>query len=210
MLLSGSFLGLSIFTKIPSFTLIPLIGFLIFTQSKRNLAVLGLWFIPVLLIPAIWPVHSISTGEFNEWVDGINSQTHREPRPLNAAITQLLIDDPFLYILGFAGLIFAAVKKDSFMLLAIIPFLLFMFFINRVVPFHLVFLIAFLCISASKLFVDVLFYIKQIIKNKVLKSLSLVFVSSILVLGLGSGLASTITMVTHNVNYQYFADGLVC
>ena len=199
-------MGLSIFTKIPSFTLIPLIGFLIFTQSKRNLAVLGLWFIPVLLIPAIWPVHSISTGEFNEWVDGINSQAHREPRPLNAAITQLLIDDPFLYILGFAGLIFAPVKKDSFMLLAIIPFLLFMFFINRVVPFHLVFLIAFLCISASKLFVDVLFYIKQIIKNKVLKSLSLVFVSSILVLGLGSGLASTITMVTHNVNYQYFAE----
>ena len=85
-----------------------------------------------------------------------------------------------------------------------------MFFINRVVPFHLVFLIAFLCISASKLFVDVLFYIKQIIKNKVLKSLSLVFVSSILVLGLGSGLAGTITMVTHNVNYQYFGSGLVC
>ena len=111
VLLSGSFLGLSIFTKIPSFTLIPLIGFLIFTQSKRNLAVLGLWFIPVLLIPAIWPVHSISTGEFNEWVDGINSQAHREPRPLNAAITQLLIDDLFLYILGFAGLIFARSEK---------------------------------------------------------------------------------------------------
>jgi hypothetical protein len=204
VLLSGTFLGLSIFTKIPSFTLIPLVGFLIFTQSKKDLKILGLWFIPVLLIPLIWPLYSISVGEFDEWLVGINSQAHRQPRPLYTAINQLLIDDPFLLIFGFAGLVFAVMKKDLFILLAVVPFLLFMFLINRVAPFHLLFLIAILCVSASKLFVDIVYYIKRINKNRSFKLVSMVVVSSILVLGLAFGLASTIMLVAHSGNYQYF------
>ena len=204
VLLSGTFLGLSIFTKIPSFTLIPLVGFLIFAQSKKDLKILGLWFMPVLLIPLIWPFYSINVGEFDEWLVGVNSQVHRQSRPLYIAINQLLIDDPFLIIFGFAGLIFAVMKKDLFILLAVAPFLLFMFLINRVVPFHLLFLIAILCISASKLFVDTIYYIKKINKNRSFKLVSTIGVSSILVLGLAYGLASTIMLVVHNGNYQYF------
>ena len=35
--------------------MIPVVGFLIFTNSNKRLKVLGLWFIPVILIPLIWP-----------------------------------------------------------------------------------------------------------------------------------------------------------
>jgi 4-amino-4-deoxy-L-arabinose transferase-like glycosyltransferase len=76
--LSGVFLGLAIFTKIPTFIMIPVVGFLIFTKnSNRRLKVLGLWFIPAILTPLIWPAYSISSGHFNEWRNGI---LHQETR----------------------------------------------------------------------------------------------------------------------------------
>ena len=64
VLLSGIFLGLAIFTKIPVFTMIPLVAYFIYKYGingykKRRLKTLGLWFIPVILIPAIWPVYSV-------------------------------------------------------------------------------------------------------------------------------------------------------
>jgi 4-amino-4-deoxy-L-arabinose transferase-like glycosyltransferase len=53
ILLSGVFLGLAIFTKIPAFTMIPLVGFLVLRNASNNknkrLKILGLWLIPVLL-----------------------------------------------------------------------------------------------------------------------------------------------------------------
>ena len=45
ILLSGIFMGLAIFTKIPVFTMIPLVGFLIFTNNK-NWRMVGLWLNP--------------------------------------------------------------------------------------------------------------------------------------------------------------------
>ena len=100
VLLSGIFLGLSIFTKIPAFTMIPLIGYLIFRGSKMNFKILALWFVPVLLIPLIWPLRSISVGEFNKWFEGINDQAHRESSPLYFTIREFLIIDPILFICG--------------------------------------------------------------------------------------------------------------
>ena len=71
ILLSGVFLGLAIFTKIPAFAMIPLVGFLVYRNNNNdkkelrdhmlklsyngNLRTLGLWFIPVILIPLLWP-----------------------------------------------------------------------------------------------------------------------------------------------------------
>ena len=81
ILLSGIFLGLAIFTKIPAFTMIPAVGFLIFTNNNKNrLKVLGLWLFPVILIPLIWPAYSISSGQFNEWLNGI---IHQETRGIH-------------------------------------------------------------------------------------------------------------------------------
>jgi 4-amino-4-deoxy-L-arabinose transferase-like glycosyltransferase len=53
VIISGIFLGLSIFTKNPVITMIPLVGFLVFTNSNRSLKALGLWFAPIILIPLI-------------------------------------------------------------------------------------------------------------------------------------------------------------
>ncbi|MDQ6865668.1 MAG: glycosyltransferase family 39 protein, partial [Thermoproteota archaeon] len=79
-LLSGTFLGLAIFTKIPAFTMIPLVGVLIYgiNNNTKNLRVLlGLWLVPVILIPMIWPVYALSIGEFHLWVSGVFLQLHR-------------------------------------------------------------------------------------------------------------------------------------
>jgi 4-amino-4-deoxy-L-arabinose transferase-like glycosyltransferase len=63
IIISGIFLGLAIFTKIPVIAMIPLVGFLIFTNSNRSFKALGLWFAPVILIPLIWPAYAMSQGE---------------------------------------------------------------------------------------------------------------------------------------------------
>ena len=77
LLSSGIFLGLTIFTKVPAITLIPLVGFIIFTNNKKSFKALGLWIIPVILIPLIWPIHTVLAGEFDQWQDGIIYQTTR-------------------------------------------------------------------------------------------------------------------------------------
>jgi hypothetical protein len=108
-ILSGIFLGVCIFTKFPAFTMIPLIGFLIFrnTRSKKFLVV---WFIPVLLVPLISPLYAYSLGMSNTWWEGILYQSNRESRPLFSALNVLWQIDPVMIIIGFAGLIFAIIE----------------------------------------------------------------------------------------------------
>ena len=115
-LLSGVFLGLSIFTKIPAFTMIPLVGFLIYKTNKNNRGrLVALWFVPVVMIPMMWPLHSIWVGQFSYWLDGISYQTHRESQLFFASLTLFLRDDPVLLVAGIVGMIFAATKADYFL-----------------------------------------------------------------------------------------------
>ena len=197
VLLSGTFLGLSIFTKIPAIMIVPLVGYLIFTNSKWNFKILGLWFIPVILIPLLWPAYSISVGEFNSWLNGIIKQAHRAPNPLYFSITEFLMRDPLLLIVGSIGIILAVVKKDLFILLAVIPFLIFMYFVNYVVLHHLMWVVVILCISASRLFVDILTFVKR---YKPLLLLSLGGISLFFVFAF----TSTIELVTRNETSQFF------
>jgi 4-amino-4-deoxy-L-arabinose transferase-like glycosyltransferase len=69
IVLSGVFLGIAIFTKIPAFTMIPLVAFLIYRNNNRSLKALGIWFVPVILIPLIWPAQSILAGAFTSWTN---------------------------------------------------------------------------------------------------------------------------------------------
>ena len=73
IILSGIFLGLAIFTKVPVFTMIPLVMFLILrksnTSNKKRLLRIGVWLIPVVLIPMMWPIYAISVGQFSEWIE---------------------------------------------------------------------------------------------------------------------------------------------
>jgi hypothetical protein len=156
-LASGVFLGLAIFTKIPAFAFIPVLSFLVFTANNRKWKSLLLWFIPVVLIPIVWPAYALSHGEFDKWLDGIVWQaTERPDKPLLDAMLSLFFNvDPILLILAAVGLAFAAAKRDFFVLLWAVPYLTFLQIIGFVSVFHLITLVPVFCILASKVLVDV-------------------------------------------------------
>jgi hypothetical protein len=221
VLLSGIFLGLSIFTKVPAFAIIPLIGYLICISTNTNqsnikikknnshhhidIKKLGIWFIPVILIPLIWPIYSISIGEFDLWLKDMIWSAQREYNydnwPIGSSLLNSLVYifqiDPIIFLLGCASIIFSYIKRDHFILLWIFPFLIFLFVIDFVSFFHLILLLPVSCISAARLIVDLSNKVKKI---KFQRILPIVVVSIIGIFGLGS-----ITMLINlNVNSSYF------
>ena len=198
VLLSGIFLGLAIFTKIPAFTMIPLVGLLVYTNSNKSLKDLGLWFIPVILIPLIWPAYAMSLGQFNMWLDGIYVQAHRGKQTLFYSINIDFKIDSVLFILGIAGLIFAAIKRDFFVLLWAIPFLVFLYLIGFVSHWHLIPLIPAFCVAAARLIVN----LSNRISNKKIVQQILPF-AIISALGI-FGLVNTTILITSNNNSSYF------
>jgi 4-amino-4-deoxy-L-arabinose transferase-like glycosyltransferase len=198
VLLSGIFLGLAIFTKIPAFTMIPLVGFLIYINNNRDLKILGLWFVPVILIPLIWPAYALSAGQFNMWLDGVYGQTHRGKQTLFYSINIDFKIDSVLIILGMAGLIFAAVKRDFFLLLWVIPFLVFLYLIGFVSYWHLIPLIPAFCVAAARLIVN----LSNRISNKkiVQQILSFTIISAVGIFGL----VNTTILITSSNNSSYF------
>ena len=106
-------MGLAIFTKIPAFTLITLVGFLIYQNNNRNLKTLGLWFIPVILIALIWLAYATYSGHFDLWLNGVLWQTHRGVQTLFYSLKYDFQIDPVLLLLGIASLVFVAIKRES-------------------------------------------------------------------------------------------------
>jgi Dolichyl-phosphate-mannose-protein mannosyltransferase len=154
ILLSGIFLGIAIFTKITVFSLIPLVAFLILTNNKKNLKTLGLWFIPVILIPLIWPAYAISIDEFNLWLHGLYFQTHRGVQSLFESIIYDFQIDPILISIGIFGFAFAVIKKEFLILLWLFPFLGVLYFVGFVSYWHLLPLLPAFCIAAARLLED--------------------------------------------------------
>jgi len=164
ILLSGIFLGLAIFTKVPAFFMIPLVASLIYHNSnKHKLKTLGLWFIPVILIPMIYPAYAMYIGQLDVWERVVTADAaaapYRHNPPINPEfLTSLIRDfrmDPVLIILGIAGLAYAAIKRDLFILIFIVPYLVCLATIAfAVVPFHFSPLLPGFCIASSKLIID--------------------------------------------------------
>jgi Dolichyl-phosphate-mannose-protein mannosyltransferase len=184
LLSSGIFLGLTIFTKIPAITLIPLVGFIIFTNNKKSFKALGLWIIPVVLIPLIWPIHTMLAGEFDQWQDGIIYQTTRASKPLFDAINDFYNKDPVLLILGTAGFVFATiVRKDLLFIFWVVPFLVFFYAVDYVSHFHMIPLIPAFCIGAAVLIGDLS---EKVMRNRRLarRLLPIAIISAIGIFGL--------------------------
>jgi len=229
VLLSGIFLGLAIFTKVPVVALIPLVGFLIYTNNnnssssrKRRLKTLGLWFIPVILIPLIWPAYSVSIGQFNLWWQGVVHQTDRTVNLIDTDINGSLLKsvgvfyqiDPVLLILGIAGLIFAgAIKRDFLILLWVIPFTIFFVAIGFAQYFYVIPILPAFCIGAARMISDLSG--KKIIinisrnkgqgggegeKKRIQQILPLAIITGIAIFGL----ISTSMLITTNVNSSFF------
>jgi hypothetical protein len=199
ILLSGVFLGLAIFTKIPALTMIPLVGFLIYQNNNNNRKLtLGLWFIPVILIPLIWPAYATYRGEFDLWLDGVLWQTHRGVQTLFSSLKYDFQIDPVLLSLGIAGLVFIAIKRDLFLLLWTIPFLMFLYLIGFVSQWHFLPIIPAACIAAARL----INYLSNRIINK--KKIQRVLLSFIIISGIVIfGLTTTMPIATSD-NSLYF------
>ncbi len=199
-LLSGMSLGLAIFTKIPAFVMIPLTGFLTFRNAKRSINMVRFWFLPIILIPMIWPAYSIVNGQFTSWWEGVYYQTHREGQMLAESFQTILFkDDPMFLVLGIAGLTMAVIKKDLFVLLWIIPFLLFFLGIGWVSLYHWIPLIPAFSISIAAMIDELL---KRCQKKRIIKTFPLTLV---IALTIGSiGLVTTKQIITKNVNSTHF------
>jgi hypothetical protein len=205
MVLSGIFLGLAIFTKLPAFLMIPVVAYLVYTNSNnnynnnkfKNIKVLGLWFIPVILIPMIWPAYATLTGHFDEWIHGVLWQADRSSRSLSNAMEHVFKMDPLLLLLAIAGIIYARIKRDYFLPLWIFPYLILLFIVDWVYFFHIVPILPAFCIAAAVLLVDL---VRKSNKRKIVRPLTFSLIGAIIIFGL----LNTITLITINLNSTYF------
>jgi asparagine N-glycosylation enzyme membrane subunit Stt3 len=199
IVVSGILLGVSILTKIPVFTMIPLVGFLIYTNSNRNLKSLGLWFIPVILIPLIWPIESIWQGQFEEWIhDALWQTTGRVDKGVFEVFKWLFQADPVLLVVGISGSIFAGlIKRDFLALIWLIPLVMLFHFLGYTQPHFFIVALPAFCISGAILIGQVLSRIKN---KKLQQVMSTAIISGVLIFGL----ASTIVLISLSVNHSYF------
>jgi Dolichyl-phosphate-mannose-protein mannosyltransferase len=200
-LISGILLGLAIFTKIPIFTMVLPVGLLVFTNNKNSFKVVGMWLIPIILIPMIWPVYANSIGHFNDWLKGIHYQTHRGAQTFLVSLTVFFKADPVLFIVGISGLAFATIRRDYFLLLWAIPFLMTLYFIGWVLPYHFIPLFPAFCIAGARLFLEIL---NRIRFNSIAKISLFAIIAGILIFGV----TKTFLLITPNVNSFYFEGAL--
>ena len=201
IVLSGIFLGLAIFTKITGLYHDPANSIYHYKASqckyKNRLKRLGIWFIPVILIPMIWPAYAISVGEFSESIEGIVYPAVRESvRNLRTSILLIFEFDPIILLLGGAGIIYSVVKKDYFILLWVLPYLVFLYGIGWVTHFHWIMLFPPLCIVSALLFDNL---IKTIKVQKIRHLVGYGIVSAIAI----SGFMTTTALISSNLNAVY-------
>lgn len=201
ILLSGIFLGITIFTKIPVFTMIPMIGFLVYRNSKYRGRALVMWLIPVFLIPSMWPTYSIIFGEFHVWFGGVSQWGERiGMQGLLQSVSRIFIIDPLLVVLTLAGFVYACLKRDFFVLLWVIPFLIYFSLVGYVKTYYWIILLPAFSISAARIIVEAPRSLR-IGRIKIShKLLSYSLVSVVLVFGL----ISTTLIISMDLNSSYF------
>ncbi|NOJ29677.1 MAG: hypothetical protein DA328_05860 [Nitrososphaeraceae archaeon] len=198
VLISGIFMGLAIFTKIPVFTMMPVIAFIILEKNNKKLKTLGLWLVPVILIPLIWPASALFTGHFSDWMNGVLWQTSRESsKDLHHSIELIFLIDPILLVLSIIGFIYSELKGNYFIFLWVVPFVVFLSILGWVVHFHWILMIPVFCIISSLLIEGV---VKKIRYKRLSQVAGIVLITSISFFGL----TSTISLISSNLNSAYF------
>ena len=206
-LISGTLLGLAIYTKVPAITVIPVVGFLIITNT-RKWKMLGLWFVPVILVPLLWPAYALSVGQFDEWLDGVLWQaTEREvdsgespSHTISSELKNIFHMDPLLISLSLAGILFAALRRNYFILLWVVPFFVLSFVIHWVYYFHFILLLPVFCIASALLIIGVrnIFMKKDNVYKKIVPF------AAISAIGL-FGLTTTVLIMVNNFSLPYYA-----
>ena len=205
ILLSGIFLGLAIFTKLPAFSIIPLMGYLFFfsKSSKGTGKLFGLWLAPVILIPLIWPVYALSVGDLNEWLNGVlwqGSQRQGEGKTLGDVVTIFFKLDPVLFFVGISGIIFGAIKKDLFPLVWAAPYILLMYLVGWATHFHWILVLPVFCIAAALLLVRSSQLLLRINKNRMVGLVPYIAICSVCLFGL----VSTMVLITSNLSLAQY------
>jgi len=192
--LSGILFGVAIFTKLPAFVFIPLIIWIIF-QKRRNYKDLLVWIIPALLIPLLWPAHSISLDQFDLWIKDLIWQTQRSNSVIDL-IKHFLLIDPVLFAIGVTGIIYCAITKNKFVLLWFVPFMLFLSVIGFKQYFHWIPLIPIFCIAASIWLLNIPKHVK-VLKSK---TIHLIIISIVIVFGF----SSTLLVISNDLSSNQF------
>ena len=195
LIISGIFMGLAIFTKIPAFTIIPL-GIIMTYLLTRNKKYVLVWLVPVILVPLLWPLHATLNGDFDNWVNGVRYQISRD-RPLINTINTFFQIDPVLFILGLGGLVYSAIRKDYFLLLWSIPIFIFLQVVGYVSSFHLLLLLPPFCIAGGNMIEKIGNNISNIRMRNILPYLR------IAVIGI-FGISSITMLITLNMNSSYY------
>ena len=199
IVISGALLGIAVFTKVPIFTMIPLVGYVVYSASanKRKLKLLGLWFLPVILIPMIWPAYSASTGQFEIWLRDVIWQTQRQSAGFGTIVFSFFFFDPVLFLIGTAGFIYAGIKRDLFILLWIVPFVVFLTVIGYRQYFYWIPVLPIFCIAGARL-IELSATVRPILPY-------------VTIMGLGIfGLVSTLLVITSDVtSAQYQATAFL-
>ncbi|MFB5609559.1 MAG: ArnT family glycosyltransferase [Nitrosarchaeum sp.] len=149
IVLSGSLMGLAVFTKIPAFTMIFVVAWIVYNDRKK-LSDVMLLLIPFLAIPLMWPINAIMLDQFDLWQEGVLWQTQRTDSILDI-FGFFAVIDPLLFVLGLSGIIFAALRKDRFLLLWFIPFVVFLASVGYKQYFHWMMVIPVMCIASGVL-----------------------------------------------------------
>jgi Dolichyl-phosphate-mannose-protein mannosyltransferase len=205
VLLSGILFGLAIFTKESAVTFIPLLTYLVFTTKDFHqfgrLKIVIIWLVPVIILSIIWPLYSVSTNQFNNWLDGVLYQAERQERGLDDPLLAFFQIDPVFSILSILATIFAIFKaivlknRDFFFFFWVVPYFLFLFSIGGAVKyFHFILLVPVLSIEIALFIV----FISKIIRPKKLNPLHIF--ASIAIFGF----VSTVIMVSQDLTSTYF------
>ena len=198
ILISGISLGLAIFTKVPAFTMIPLVGFLVYSRNNKSLKVLGLWFLPVVLIPLIWPAQSILANQFEIWIKDVMWQASRENPGLPWLVFIFVHVDPVLFAMGLAGFAYSVMKRDYVVFLWAIPFIVFLSQIGTGSYFHWIPVLPIFTIAAARIVIEV---IEKIIKGQHSKKVFAI----ITIISFGAfGLVSTALLITTDMTSAQF------
>ena len=200
VVLSGIFLGITLFTKETMFVMIPLIAFLVY-RSTKNRRMLAVWIIPVILIPLLWPIQSLQDNQFHNWIGDLLFQVNRENNNFGNIVVSFLQFDPVLLILGLAGIVYCIIKKDWMILLWFVPFVIFLASIGYVQYFYWIPILPVFCIGAAKLLID----ISKKAKENVRPAMPFVITACVAVFGF----TMSFFLVTSNISGQYDAAAYV-
>ena len=211
--ISGAFLGIAMFTKVPASTFIPLVGFLIYNNNswRNSKKLFFLWLVPLLGLAMIWPIYAFSVGDIREWTDGILWQTNREGRDLFYSLQYDLAIDPVLLILGGAGLIYAILRRDLFTLFWIIPFFIFLYLIGFVSFWHFIPALPAFCIAIARMIDEVCHmvirraFFKEIIPVLVILALvtaEIAYIAPSIISGSNQNIFSAITILTDHLKKE--------